>query len=270
MAPMRVIQGTAERHRQSPIEAAYDHFRLDRQGNLVSANTLQHYHYLVGPFFGWLREAHPEVEGSRTSTCPSSATTGRSWPRAAHRRGARHSAGERGCDLAARERRPSGRRSPRSSRWPSEACELRSRVSRMSCPSATSVASPPTKRAGAANLSAQGRPPHAMSGASGGEHGRSRPSRRPRPHVRQHVDARTTSRPAAKRAGMVPRGGRHDLRATISGRSQDLRSPFAGGSHPPGSGGDARCERRSHPAANTLRRGVSTMSPTRLRASPQG
>jgi hypothetical protein len=63
VAPMRVIQGTAERHRQSPVEAAYDHFRLDRQGNLVSANTLQHYHYLGRPFFGWLREAHPDVEG---------------------------------------------------------------------------------------------------------------------------------------------------------------------------------------------------------------
>src|SRR5947207_1360760 len=40
MAPMRVIQGTAARHRQSAIEAAYDHFRVDRQGNLVSGNTL--------------------------------------------------------------------------------------------------------------------------------------------------------------------------------------------------------------------------------------
>jgi hypothetical protein len=60
---MRVIQGTAALRRQSAIEAAYDHFRLDRQGNLVSANTLQHYRYLVGPFFDWLREAHPDVEG---------------------------------------------------------------------------------------------------------------------------------------------------------------------------------------------------------------
>jgi hypothetical protein len=60
---MRVIQGTAALRRQSAIEAAYDHFRLDRQGNLVSANTLQHYRYLVGPFFDSLREAHPDVEG---------------------------------------------------------------------------------------------------------------------------------------------------------------------------------------------------------------
>jgi hypothetical protein len=36
MAPMRVIQGTAARPRRSAIEAACDHFRVDRQGNLVS------------------------------------------------------------------------------------------------------------------------------------------------------------------------------------------------------------------------------------------
>src|SRR5215471_10767800 len=62
MAPMRVIQGTAERPRQSAIEAAYDHFRVDRQGNLVSGNTLDHYRYLVGPFFDWLREERPDVQ----------------------------------------------------------------------------------------------------------------------------------------------------------------------------------------------------------------
>jgi hypothetical protein len=62
MAPMRVIPGIAARRRQSAIEAAYDHFRVDRQGNLVSASTLDHYHYLVGPFFDWLRQTHPQVE----------------------------------------------------------------------------------------------------------------------------------------------------------------------------------------------------------------
>lgn len=61
MGPIRVIQGTAARRRQSAIEAAYDHFRVDRQGNLVSA-TLDQYHYLVGPFHDGLRETHPEVE----------------------------------------------------------------------------------------------------------------------------------------------------------------------------------------------------------------
>ncbi len=55
MGPMRVLQGAgAGRRQQSVVEAAYDHFRLDRQGNLVSANTLQHYDYLVVPFFEWL------------------------------------------------------------------------------------------------------------------------------------------------------------------------------------------------------------------------
>lgn len=29
----------------------------------MSGNTLQHYHYMVGPFFDWLRGVHPEVEG---------------------------------------------------------------------------------------------------------------------------------------------------------------------------------------------------------------
>jgi hypothetical protein len=61
---MRVIQGTVARPRQSAIEAAYDHFRVDRQGNLVSGNTLDHYHYhyLVGPFFEWLRAERPDVD----------------------------------------------------------------------------------------------------------------------------------------------------------------------------------------------------------------
>jgi len=59
---MRVIQGTASRPRESAIEAAYDHFRVDRQGNLVSGNTLDHYHYPVGPFFECLRAERPDVD----------------------------------------------------------------------------------------------------------------------------------------------------------------------------------------------------------------
>jgi integrase len=62
MTLMGGIQNRVARRRQTAIEAAYDHFRLDRQGNLVSASTLDHYRYLVGPFFGWLRQARPEVE----------------------------------------------------------------------------------------------------------------------------------------------------------------------------------------------------------------
>ncbi len=63
MGLMRVLQGASlERRQQSVVEAAYDHFRLDRQGNLVSANTLQHYDYLVVPCFEWLHRTHPEVD----------------------------------------------------------------------------------------------------------------------------------------------------------------------------------------------------------------
>jgi integrase/recombinase XerD len=60
---MRVFQGAAggEMRRPTAIESAYDHFRLERQGNLVSAGTLSHYDYLVRPFFDWLRGVHPEV-----------------------------------------------------------------------------------------------------------------------------------------------------------------------------------------------------------------
>jgi hypothetical protein len=81
MAPMRVIQGTPARRRQSAIDAAYDHFRVDRQGNLVSASTLDHYHCLVGPFLDWLRDTHPRSSASTTWTSRSSAPTGWTWPR---------------------------------------------------------------------------------------------------------------------------------------------------------------------------------------------
>ena len=33
---------------RSPLKAAYDHFRLERQGDLVSPATLQHYGAMVG------------------------------------------------------------------------------------------------------------------------------------------------------------------------------------------------------------------------------
>ncbi|HZU16852.1 MAG TPA: hypothetical protein VFD01_09695 [Candidatus Dormibacteraeota bacterium] len=48
---------------QSAFEAVYDHFRLDRRGNLVSGRTLSHYDYLLRPFFEWLRDEPPEVQG---------------------------------------------------------------------------------------------------------------------------------------------------------------------------------------------------------------
>ncbi len=58
---MRVISGTARPRGQSSIEAAYDHFRLERQGNLVSPHTLEHYDYFILYFLEWLEGAHPEV-----------------------------------------------------------------------------------------------------------------------------------------------------------------------------------------------------------------
>jgi hypothetical protein len=59
---MRVIQGTAlEARPRSGIESAYDHFRLERQGELVSQSTLDHYDYMVQPFLDWLRREQPEV-----------------------------------------------------------------------------------------------------------------------------------------------------------------------------------------------------------------
>jgi site-specific recombinase XerD len=44
--------------RQPPILAAHEHFRLDRQGMLVSANTLDYYDGMVLPFLRWV-----EAEG---------------------------------------------------------------------------------------------------------------------------------------------------------------------------------------------------------------
>jgi len=75
MAPMRVIQGTAERRRQSAIEAAYDHFRVDRQGNLVSACTLDTTTTWSGRSSAGCARRTPRSSASRTWTCPSSATT---------------------------------------------------------------------------------------------------------------------------------------------------------------------------------------------------
>jgi site-specific recombinase XerD len=40
-------------HAPSPLEAAYDHFRLVLQGDLVSDRTLDHYDDMVQPFLSW-------------------------------------------------------------------------------------------------------------------------------------------------------------------------------------------------------------------------
>src|SRR5579883_1595826 len=62
MGSMRAVEKGLPR-RQSAVEAAYDHFQLDRRGNLVSDRTLSHYGHLLRPFFEWLRDEHPEVQG---------------------------------------------------------------------------------------------------------------------------------------------------------------------------------------------------------------
>ena len=61
-APMTVLQGGVRERRRSPVEAAYEHFRLERQGNLVSPTTLQHYDDMVLPFI-----AGPTTRGLTTS-----------------------------------------------------------------------------------------------------------------------------------------------------------------------------------------------------------
>jgi len=58
---MRVITGAAEARVRSGVEAAYEHFRLERQGDLASPRTLEHYDYMVGMFARWLEEEHPNV-----------------------------------------------------------------------------------------------------------------------------------------------------------------------------------------------------------------
>src|ERR1700674_62358 len=61
---VRVIQGRladVEPHRTSAIEAAYRHFRLDKQGSLVSPKTLRLYESMIRPFLRWLDEEHPGV-----------------------------------------------------------------------------------------------------------------------------------------------------------------------------------------------------------------
>ena len=50
-APMTVLQGGGTERRRSPVVAACEHFRLERQGNLVSAATLHPYDDMVLPFF---------------------------------------------------------------------------------------------------------------------------------------------------------------------------------------------------------------------------
>jgi site-specific recombinase XerD len=58
---LRVIQGTAVERRTTPLEEAYAHFRLDRQGLPVSPATLRLYEHTIGRFLRWVRTEHPEI-----------------------------------------------------------------------------------------------------------------------------------------------------------------------------------------------------------------
>jgi integrase len=54
---LRVVEGgAAVRPRRWPLEAAYEHFRLERQGNLLSQSTLDLYDNMVLPFLAWAGE----------------------------------------------------------------------------------------------------------------------------------------------------------------------------------------------------------------------
>jgi hypothetical protein len=64
--------------RQPPILAAYEHFRLDRQGTLVSPRTLEYYDGMVLPFLRWVEadgvqrfEVHVTRRARRSSYCDS-------------------------------------------------------------------------------------------------------------------------------------------------------------------------------------------------------
>ena len=60
---MSVIQQVPPDSARSPsqVDDAYAHYRLDRQGDPVSPNTLELYEHTVGRFLRWLRTEHPDV-----------------------------------------------------------------------------------------------------------------------------------------------------------------------------------------------------------------
>ena len=53
---LRLIEGGGARGRKSPLEAGYEHFRLDRMGNRASPNTLIWYDDMIRPFLAWADE----------------------------------------------------------------------------------------------------------------------------------------------------------------------------------------------------------------------
>ncbi len=61
MAAIGVIHGTRQGRRKTPLEDAYDQFRLERQGNGVSPATLKAYDYHLEGLFAWLARERPQV-----------------------------------------------------------------------------------------------------------------------------------------------------------------------------------------------------------------
>ena len=55
---MRVLDSAALQ-RPSPLEEAYQVFRLERQGNLLAPRTLEFYDRRVGELIDWLRRSCP-------------------------------------------------------------------------------------------------------------------------------------------------------------------------------------------------------------------
>jgi site-specific recombinase XerD len=53
---LKVVGGKAAAVGRTPLEAAYEHFRLDRMGNRASTNTLEHYDAMTRPFLAWTVE----------------------------------------------------------------------------------------------------------------------------------------------------------------------------------------------------------------------
>ena len=58
--------------RQPPLFVGYEHFRLDRQGALLSPKTLEYYDETVLPFLRWL-EAEGAVDSIRSTSDGSAA-----------------------------------------------------------------------------------------------------------------------------------------------------------------------------------------------------
>src|SRR5437763_6714616 len=93
MATMRpsvtVLEGGSRA--PSPLEAAYDHFRLVLQGDLVSDRTLDHDDDMLKPALSWAADAGVRrfedmpvtlVERYQAQTAARSASTGAGWRRA--------------------------------------------------------------------------------------------------------------------------------------------------------------------------------------------